>query len=72
MVAAPGTLPEKPGGSTICVDTDVADMMPNHSAYRQMARVPAAGDNVATATRRLAAGTVVVDEGPSDVFEESS
>ena len=35
--------------------------MPKRFAFDQMARVPAAGDNVAIATRRLEAGTVVVD-----------
>ena len=37
--------------------------MPNRFVFDQVARVPAAGDNVAIATRRLEAGTVVVDEG---------
>ena len=37
--------------------------MPNRFAYRQMALVPTAGVNVAIATRRLVAGTVVVDTG---------
>ena len=37
--------------------------MPNQFEFDQVARVPAAGDNVAIATRRLDAGTVVADGG---------
>ena len=37
--------------------------MPNQIEFDQVARVPAAGDNVAIATRRLDAGTVVADGG---------
>ena len=37
--------------------------MPNPFEFDQVARVPAAGDNVAIATRRLDAGTVVADGG---------
>ena len=35
--------------------------MPERFEFEEVARVPAAGDNVAIATRRLAAGTVVAD-----------
>ena len=37
--------------------------MPNQFEFDQVARIPAPGDNVAIATRRLDAGTVVADGG---------
>ena len=39
--------------------------MSKRFAFHQLARVPTAGDNVGIATRRLEAGTVVVDDGRS-------
>ena len=56
---------DNPSVSATFIDSDPVHIMPKRFAFDQMARVPAAGDNVAIATRRLEAGTVVVDDGGS-------